>query len=102
MQINIFNLLDISILLFTIGSVGVFIIRRNIIITLVSIEMMLLACSLNFIITSIAIDDVLGQLYSLFILAIAGSESAIGLAILVAYYRIRGTISLDTVNFLKG
>jgi NADH:ubiquinone oxidoreductase subunit K len=102
MQINLFNLLDISILLFTIGSVGVFIIRRNIIITLVSIEMMLLACSLNFIITSIAIDDVLGQLYSLFILAIAGSESAIGLAILVAYYRIRGTISLDTVNFLKG
>jgi NADH-quinone oxidoreductase subunit K len=102
MQINIFNLLDISALLFTIGSIGVFIIRRNIIITLVSIEMMLLACSLNFLIASITLDDVLGQLYSLFILAIAGSESAIGLAILVAYYRIRGTISLDTVNFLKG
>lgn len=102
MQINLFNLLDISTLLFTVGSVGVFIIRRNIIITLVSIEMMLLACSLNFLIASITLDDVLGQLYSLFILAIAGSESAIGLAILVAYYRIRGTISLDTVNFLKG
>lgn len=102
MQINLFNLLDISTLLFTVGSVGVFIIRRNIIITLVSIEMMLLACSLNFLIASIILDDVLGQLYSLFILAIAGSESAIGLAILVAYYRIRGTISLDTVNFLKG
>jgi len=102
MKFNFFNLLDISIILFAIGSIGVFIIRRNIIITLVSIEMMLLACSLNFIIASIILDDALGQMYSLFILAIAGSESAIGLAILVAYYRIRGTISLDTVNFLKG
>jgi len=102
MKFNFFNLLDISIILFTIGSIGVFIIRRNIIITLVSIEMMLLACSINFIIASLILDDSLGQMYSLFILAIAGSESAIGLAILVAYYRIRGTISLDTVNFLKG
>lgn len=102
MNINIFSLLDISIIMFTVGSIGVFIIRRNIIITLVSLEMMLLACSLNFIIASLTLDDSLGQMYSLFILAIAGSESAIGLAILVAYYRIRGTISLDTVNFLKG
>lgn len=102
MNINIFSLIDISIIIFTVGSIGVFIIRRNIIITLVSIEMMLLACSLNFIIASLTLDDSLGQMYSLFILAIAGSESAIGLAILVAYYRIRGTISLDTVNFLKG
>lgn len=102
MKFNIFNLIDISIIMFVIGSIGVFIIRRNIIITLVSIEMMLLACSLNFIASSLIFDDSLGQIYSLFILAIAGSESAIGLAILVAYYRIHGTISLDTVNFLKG
>lgn len=102
MKTNIINLIDISVSLFTIGSIGVFIVRRNIIITLVSIEMMLLACSLNFIIGSLTLDDNLGQIYSLFVLAIAGSESAIGLAILVAYYRIRGTISLDTVNFLKG
>ncbi len=102
MKLNLFNLLDISIIIFSIGSIGVFIIRRNIIITLISIELMLLACNLNFITASIILDDTLGQMYSLFILAIAGSESAIGLAILVAYYRIRGTISLDTVNFLKG
>jgi NADH-quinone oxidoreductase subunit K len=102
MKFNLFNLLDISIIIFSIGSIGVFIIRRNIIITLISIELMLLACNLNFITASIILDDTLGQMYSLFILAIAGSESAIGLAILVAYYRIRGTISLDTINFLKG
>lgn len=102
MKFNLFNLLDISVIIFSIGSIGVFIIRRNIIITLISIELMLLACNLNFITASIILDDTLGQMYSLFILAIAGSESAIGLAILVAYYRIRGTISLDTVNFLKG
>jgi NADH-quinone oxidoreductase subunit K len=79
-----------------------FIKHRNIIITLVSIEMMLLACSINFILASVILDDNLGQLYSLLILAIAGSESAIGLAILITYYKIRGTISLDTINLLKG
>jgi NADH-quinone oxidoreductase subunit K len=102
MKFNILNILDISIILFIIGSIGVFIVRKNIIITLISIELMLLAANFNFIISSIFLDDALGQVYSLLILAIAGSESAIGLAILVAYYRIRNSISLDTVNFLKG
>jgi NADH-quinone oxidoreductase subunit K len=102
MNLDILNIIDISILLFAIGSIGVFVIRRNIIITLISIEMILLACSLNFLVASLLLDDSLGQLYSLLVLAIAGSESAIGLAILVTYYRVRGTISLDTANFLKG
>ncbi len=102
MQFNLLNILDLSIIVFIIGSIGVFIVRKNIIITLVSIELMLLAANFNFIISSIFLDDALGQIYSLLILAIAGSESAIGLALLVAYYRVRGSISLDTVNFLKG
>jgi NADH-quinone oxidoreductase subunit K len=69
---------------------------------LISIELLLLAINMNFIIFSVYLDDVLGQMFALFILTVAAAESAIGLAILVVYYRIRGIISLDTLNFIKG
>ena len=67
-----------------------------------SIEIMLLAINLNFIFFSIYIDDIMGQIFSLYILTVAAAESAIGLAILVVYYRLRGVISIDNISLLKG
>ncbi len=89
-------------LIFFIGLVGLFITRRNIIIILMCVELMLLGINMNFIIYSVYLDDVYGQLFALFILTIAAAESAIGLAILVVYYRITGTISTLYIYSLKG
>ena len=69
---------------------------------LMSIELMLLAINFNFIVFSIFLDDIVGQIFALFILTVAAAESAIGLAILVVYYRIRGTVSIEYINLLKG
>ncbi len=95
------NYIYISILLFFIGLYGIFGIPQNIIIILISLELILLSINLNFIIFSIYLDDISGQIFSLFILTIAAAESAIGLAILVIYYRVRGILSLDYINCLK-
>ena len=76
--------------------------RKNIILMLMSIELMLLAVNLNLIIFSVFLDDVVGQLFALFILTVAAAESAVGLSILVVYYRIRGTISIEYINLMKG
>ena len=91
----------ISIILFFIGLYGIFGIPQNIIIILISLELLLLSINLNFIFFSINLDDISGQIFALFILTIAAAESAIGLAILVIYYRIRGILSLDYINYLK-
>ena len=90
-----------NIILFIIGLFGIFGITQNIIIVLISLELILLSINLNFIIYSLYLDDISGQIYSLFILTVAAAESAIGLAILVIYYRIRGILSLDYINTLK-
>nr|YP_010835032.1 NADH dehydrogenase subunit 4L [Cryptomonas gyropyrenoidosa]WFQ82707.1 NADH dehydrogenase subunit 4L [Cryptomonas gyropyrenoidosa] len=92
----------IATLLFLIGLCGIMLNRKNIIIMLMSIELMLLAINFNFIIFSVFLDDVVGQVFALFVLTIAAAESAIGLAILVIYYRIRGTVSIEYINLLKG
>lgn len=84
--------------LFFIGLAGVFALRKNLIIILVSLEIMLLSVNLNFIIFSVFFDDMFGQIFSLFILTVAAAESAVGLSILVAYYRLRGSIN---INYLK-
>nr|YP_009476711.1 NADH dehydrogenase subunit 4L [Proteomonas sulcata]AVM81204.1 NADH dehydrogenase subunit 4L [Proteomonas sulcata] len=94
--------LFVSIVLFLIGVSGIFLNRKNIIILLMSIELMLLSINFNFIIFSVFLDDILGQLFALLILTIAAAESAIGLAILVIYYRVRGTISIELINLMKG
>jgi NADH-quinone oxidoreductase subunit K len=94
--------LFISIILFLIGLNGIFLNRKNIIIMLMSIELMLLAINFNFIIFSVFLDDILGQLFALLILTVAAAESAIGLAILVIYYRIRGTVAIELINLMKG
>jgi len=76
--------------------------RRHVIIVLVSLEIMLLAVNINLIVSSVYLDDFTGQLYALLVLTAAAAEIAIGLAICIAYYRLRGGISLDYVNLLKG
>jgi NADH-quinone oxidoreductase subunit K len=88
--------------LFLIGVLGLVLNRKNILITLMSIELMLLAINLNFVIFSIYLDDLTGYIFVLFILTIAAAESAIGLAILTIYYRLKNTIQIDKIKNIKG
>lgn len=99
---NCLRFLMSSLLLFLLGIWGIFFNRKNIVIMLMCIELMLLAVNLNFLIFSSYLDDLLGQLFSLLILTVAAAESSIGLALLVIYYRARGTISIEYMNLLKG
>ena len=94
--------LSVSIILFLLGIWGIFLNRKNIIIMLMSIELMLLAVNLNFVLFSVYLDDMIGQLFALLILTVAAAESAIGLAILVVYHRLLGTIALEQIVRLKG
>ena len=93
--------LTTNFLLFITGLVGMVINRRNILILIMCIEMMLLSLNLNFIVFSIYFDDLYGQVFSLFILTAAAAESAIGLAIIIIYYRLRGSILMDQISVLK-
>ena len=102
LNFNLFDYLIVSFCLFMLGILGIFITRKNIIIILMSIELMLLAINFNFIIFSVFLDDILGQIFALLILTVAAAESAIGLAILVTYYRLRGVISVDFISTIKG
>lgn len=99
--ININYLLNVFIMLFFIGVFGLVLNRKNILITIMSIELMLLAVNLNFIVFSIYLDDVVGYIFVLFVLTVAATESAIGLAILTVYYKLKQTIQLDIVKNIK-
>lgn len=87
--------------IFTIGSFGMLLSQRHLIIVLLSLELMLLSVNINFVISSVILDDIIGQIYALMILAIAAAETAIGLAIVVVYYRLRGGISMDLIKVLR-
>ena len=89
-------IMNLSLFLFLIGILGFILNRKNIILLIISLEIMLLAVTLLFLITSFSFDDNIGQTFSIYIVSIAGAESVIGLSILVAYYRLKGTISLKT------
>ena len=102
MPASFIQFLFTSFFLFVLGFLGIFLTKKNIIIILLSIELMLLSINFNFIIFSTYLDDILGQVFALFILTVAAAESAIGLAILVIYYRVRGSISIEFVNLMKG
>ena len=91
----------LSSFLFTVGVFGMFLSRKHIIIILISLELVLLSININFVTFSIYLDDFLGQIYVLLILTVAAAETALGLAILVIYYRLRGGISIDLINLLK-
>ncbi|WP_336279309.1 NADH-quinone oxidoreductase subunit NuoK [Bartonella sp. CB175] len=102
MYIDITHYLIVSALMFTIGIAGIFLNRKNVIIILMSIELILLSVNINFIAFSAFLHDLVGQVFALFILTIAAAEAAIGLAILVVFFRNRGSIAVEDVNMMKG
>ena len=93
--------LIVNTFLFTVGLLGIVLQRRNVLIVLMCVELILLSVNLNFIVFSVYLDDFYGQIFSLFVLT-AASESAIGLAILISYFRIRGNISINQSTLIKG
>jgi NADH-quinone oxidoreductase subunit K len=93
--------LILSISLFLVGTFGMFLSRKHVIIILISFELILLSININFVVFSVFLDDLLGQIYALLVLTVAAAESALGLAILIVYYRLRGGISIDLINLLK-
>nr|YP_009546485.1 NADH dehydrogenase subunit 4L [Gelidium kathyanniae]AYO27833.1 NADH dehydrogenase subunit 4L [Gelidium kathyanniae] len=96
------NYINTSTLLFLISIVGIFLNQKNILVMLMSLEMMFLAVSFNLIFSSILLDDIVGQIFSLLILTVAAAESSIGLAILVIYYRIRSVITVELMTLMSG
>lgn len=96
------NFLLISITLFLFSILGIFLNQKNILIMLMSLEIMFLTVSFNFLFLSIYLDDIIGQIFSILILTVAAAESSIGLAILVVYYRIRNTITVELMCLTKG
>jgi NADH-quinone oxidoreductase subunit K len=102
LDIGLPHYLTVGAILFTLGVVGIFINRKNVIIILMSIELILLAVNINLVAFSAFLGDLVGQVFALFILTVAAAEAAIGLAIVVVYFRNRGTIAVDEINMLKG
>ena len=102
MVIGLSHYLIVAALLFTIGVFGIFINRKNVIVILMSIELILLAVNINLVAFSVFLGDLVGQVFALFVLTVAAAEAAIGLAILVVYFRNRGTIAVEDINLMKG
>jgi len=100
-MVGFYHLTSLPILLLLVGLWGIFVISFNLITILISLELLLLAASLNFIIFSIYLSDIVGQIFALLILTVAGAESAIGLAILLSFYRLRGEITISSLVSLK-
>jgi NADH-quinone oxidoreductase subunit K len=102
LEITLGHYLILAATIFTIGVVGIFLNRKNIIVILMSIELMLLAVNINLVSFSIYLNDLTGQIFAIFILTVAAAEAAIGLAIIVIYYRNSGTIRVQEIDKLKG
>ena len=102
MQIAIGHFLTVGAILFTLGVLGIFLNRKNVIIILMSVELMLLAVNLNFVAFSAYLGDLVGQVFAMFVLTVAAAEAAIGLAILVVYFRNRGSVAVEDINLMKG
>ena len=102
MAIPLSHYLTLAAVVFTTGVFGIFLNRKNVIIILMSIELILLAVNINLVAFSAFLGDLTGQVFAMFVLAVAAGEAAIGLAILVIYFRARGTIAVDSVDRLKG
>ena len=101
-EITLGHYLTVAAILFTIGIFGIFLNRKNVIIILMSIELMLLAVNINLVAFSVFLQDLVGQVFALFVLTVAAGEAAIGLAILVVYFRNRGSIGVEEINLMKG
>ncbi|CUH50650.1 NADH-quinone oxidoreductase subunit NuoK [Shimia sp. R11_0] len=101
-MIGLEHYLGVAAALFVIGIFGLFLNRKNIIILLMSIELILLSVNINLVAFSAFLDDLVGQVFALFVMTVAAAEAAIGLAILVSFFRNRGTIAVEDVNVMKG
>ena len=102
MTIGIEHYLTVAASLFTLGMLGIFLNRKNVIVILMSIELMLLAVNINLVAFSSFLSDLVGQVFALLVLTVAAGEAAIGLAILVTYFRNRGSIAVEDINMMKG
>ena len=102
MTIPLAHYLTVAAILFTLGIFGIFLNRKNVIIILMSIELMLLAINLNLVAFSAHLGDLAGQVFAMFVLTVAAAEAAIGLAILVVYFRNRGSIEVEDINLMRG
>ena len=102
MEIGLSHYLSVAAILFTIGIFGIFLNRKNVIVILMSIELLLLSVNINFVAFSSFLGDLMGQIFTMLILTVAAAEAAIGLAILVVFHRNRGSIAVEDVNVLKG
>jgi len=102
MAVGLAQYLWLAAIIFTIGVLGIFLNRKNVIIILMSVELILLAVNINFVAFSAYLGNLIGQVFALFVLTVAAAEAAIGLAILVVYFRNRGSIAVEDVNVMKG
>ena len=102
MNIGLEHYLAVAAALFVIGIFGIFLNRKNVIVILMSVELILLAVNINLVAFSAYLGDLVGQVFAMFVLTVAAGEAAIGLAILVIYFRSRGTIAVDDINRMKG
>jgi len=102
LEITLAHYLTLAAILFTLGIFGIFLNRKNVIIILMSIELMLLAVNINLVAFSAEMGDLVGQIFAMFILTVAAAEAAVGLAILVIFFRVRGSIAVEDINMMKG
>jgi len=102
MSVGLAHYLTVAAVLFTIGVFGIFVNRRNVIVILMAIELILLAVNINLVAFSVYLQDVTGQIFAMFVLTVAAAEAAVGLAILVTFFRNRGDIAVDQANVMKG
>jgi len=101
-EIGLGHYLTLSAIIFSVGIVGIFLNRKNVIIILMSVELILLAVNINFVAFSIYLQDLTGQVFTMFILTVAAAEAAVGLAIIVIYYKNKGSINIEKISSLKG
>ena len=101
-EIGLGHYLTLSAIIFTIGIIGIFLNRKNVIIILMSIELILLAVNINLVSFSIYLQNLVGQVFTMFILTVAAAEAAVGLAIIVIYYKNSGSINVEQISSLKG
>ena len=101
-MIGVEHYIVVSSILFVLGVLGIFLNRKNVIVILMSIELILLAVNINFVAFSAFLNDLVGQVFAMFVLTVAAGEAAIGLAILVTFFRDRGSIAVDDVNRMRG
>ena len=102
LEIDLSHYLSVAAILFALGVFGIFLNRKNVIVILMSIELILLAVNINLIAFSAHLNDLVGQVFAMFVLTVAAAEAAIGLAILVVFFRNRGSIAVEDINLMKG